>query len=151
MSEADQKGARRRKVGLEARAVGSGQITTAITPGLSSQVAESQERIKGAEERGKLKEQQKLLPKIRGAIKEAEDAAKARGETLSELNRAKAGMPGVIEVVDKLKSLTEIATFTGSGKLFNEAAKQFGFSTKAGTAMVQMSDIVDKQVLPFLQ
>ncbi len=101
-------------------------------PGLTERVASSQS-------------------KIRSAIKQAESIAKARGETITDLARAEAALPGLIEVVGKLKVLADEATFTLAGKGFNAIAKQFGFSTKGDTSKAMMVSIVDNQVLPLLK
>ncbi len=89
--------------------------------------------------------------KIKSAVKQAEVEAKARGETATDLTKAKAALPGIKEVVGKLKVLADGATFTLAGRGFNEIAKQFGFSTKGDTARSSMVAIVDNQVLPLLK
>ena len=129
----------------------TGQQRTATTPGLSEQIAVSEQTISGGKERGKLEVQAELLPSIRADIKQAEKEALARGETKTDLIASKAAMPGLITVVDRLKILSDDATFTLGGKGFNEVAKQFGFSTKGGTARDTMVSIVDNQVLPLLK
>ena len=90
--------------------------------------------------------------KIRAAIKQAEVEAKSKGEVLSGLNRAKAALPGLQEVVTKLKQLADVATFTTTGKVVNVLAKElFGTSTEGGTARTTMRSVVDNQVLPLLR
>lgn len=90
-------------------------------------------------------------PGIRAAIKAAEVAATARGETLSEFKKATAALPGLIEVTTRLKDLAPIVTNTFSGKIFDAAAKEAGFATKGGTARAEFQSIIDNQVLPLLK
>lgn len=107
---------------------------------------------KTAEEGAKLEVQSKLLPKIRADIQRAETQAKESGIQLSELGRAKAALPGLQEVVNKLKSLADIATYTQTGQIFDLASKELGFgATRGGTARAKMISIVDNQVLPLLR
>jgi len=90
--------------------------------------------------------------KIRSSIKQAEVEAKATGDTLTDLNRAKAALPGLREVTNKLKILADAATFTTGGKIVDVLAKElFGVSTEGGTARTTMTSIVDNQVLPLLR
>lgn len=141
-----------RKLALIARPVGSGAATIATTPGLTQQVAGSQQVIKGAEETGKLEAQLDLKSQIVEKVKLAEVQAKARGEVLTTLNRAKAALPGLQEVTTKLKQLADVATFTTTGKVVNVLARElFGISTEGGTARTTMRSVVDNQVLPLLR
>lgn len=130
----------------------TGQERIATTPDLTTDVAASQAEIKGAEETAKLTAQKGLLPGIRAAIKLAEKNAVAEGETFTSLNRAKAALPGLEEVTEKLKLLADVATFTTAGKLINLASKELGFgATKGATARSTMRAVVDNQVLPLLR
>lgn len=155
MTQEDIERAKRIELGLDPRATGSGAITI-VNQGLTDQVAGSQAVIKGAEagasEEAKLKEQLALKPKIQAAVKQAEEEGKARGETVTALTRAKAAMPGLLEVSQKLKQLSDIATYTTSGRLFDTAVKEMGFgATKGATARATMISIVDNQILPLLR
>ncbi len=104
-----------------------------------------------ATEEGKLSVQRNLLPDIRSAIKTAEKQAVEHGDIETSLNASKAAMPGLTQVVTRLKSLADDATFTMTGKVFNTIAKEFGFSTKGDTSRARMVSIVDNQVLPLLK
>ena len=117
----------------------------------SDRFADSQSDIEGKKEAAKLQSQLEFKPKIQAAIKLAESEALARGETITDLARAEAALPGLTEVVTQLKSLAGDATFTLAGKGFNEIAKQFGYSTAGSTARASMVSIVDNQVLPLLR
>lgn len=124
--------ARRIRLGLEARAGSSKEERLARDPELAQQVADSQSLIKGA-------------------VEEEKVIAKARGENFNELRAAEAALPGIRQVVDQLKVLADDATFTLSGKAFNEVSKQFGFAASGDTARSSMIAIVDNQVLPLLR
>lgn len=145
--------ARRVSVGLEARAgTVTGQERIATTPDLTEAVSFSQEQISKGKETGKLKAQAELLPDIRKKIKLAEKEAAARGETITDLNRAKAALPGLKEVSEKLKILADIATVTFSKQGLDILVKELGFgATKGATARTTMRAIVDNQVLPLLR
>jgi hypothetical protein len=123
----------------------------ATTPGLTEIVAGSEEELSAASEAGKLKAQGKLLPGVRAAVKLAEQQAQSRGETFTDLNSAKAALPGLKTVVGNLKALSGDATFTLAGRGFNAVAKELGFSTKGSTARAAMVAMVDNQVLPLLK
>lgn len=144
-------------LGLDARAgTVTGQERIATTPGMTEVVAGSEGVIagakSGAQEAAKLGQQSRMLPNIRAAIKEAEQAASSRGESLSEYNRAKAAMPGLVEVSNKLKALSDVATYTMGGKAFDAIVKEMGFgSTEGANARTAMISIVDNQVLPLLR
>ena len=134
----------------------TGQERIAGDENLTRAVAGSQATIEGeksaAKEKGKLETQAALLPKIRADIKEAEAAAQERGETLSAYNRAKAALPGLQEVVGKLKALSDVATYTTKGKVWDSIVKEMGFgATEGATARSTMESIVDNQVLPLLR
>lgn len=151
----EQEKARRIKAGLSPRAQGSGALTIAES-GKTQDVAESQATIKGAEsgasEQAKSDVQLEMKPKIQAAVKEAETAAKSRGETLTEYSRAKAALPGLQEVVGKLKALSDVATYTVGGRAFDQIVKQMGFgATEGSTARAKMQSLVDNQILPLLR
>lgn len=148
----------------QARLVATGQAARAgdsaaeriARTGQTEAVAASEAVIKGAQagaaEEAELGAQQRMLPAIRAQIKRAESEATAQGETVTTLTRAKAALPGLLEVSDKLKKLADVATYTTTGWLVDLAAKELGFgSTKGGTARSSMTAIVDNQVLPLLR
>ena len=128
----------------------------ANNPDLANRVTQTQSQIAGgkaeATEKRKLGVQLDMMPKVRSAIKKAEVEAKARGEAVTKLGRAKAAYPGLQEVVAKLGTLAEIGTYTMAGRAFDMAAKEMGFgATKGATARVKMTAIVNNQVLPLLR
>jgi hypothetical protein len=112
-----------------------------------------------ATESGKAKAQAKASDiiadtkaKIASAQELAKVDAKSRGKSLSALGVARAGLPGLQDVVLQLKELAPLATNTFAGRAFNEISKQLGFgSTKGSTARAQFTSIVDNQVLPLLK
>lgn len=144
------------ELGMVPRAGISAQERIALDPNMTQQVAASGAQIEGAKagsrESAQLAEQLEMKPRIQRAVKEAEQAAASRGESLSELNRAEAALPGIREVVNKLTTLADVATYTEGGKAFDQIVKQLGFgSTGGATARAQMLSIVDNQVLPLLR
>lgn len=151
--------ARKTRAGIIAKAGDSSAERIARDEELSDQVAEVE--AKKAEQRalGKIKGEAKGAPlvakaksEIATAVKLATAEAAARGEALSDLKKAEAGLPGLEEVVGKLRELSTIATFTLTGKAFNLIAKELGFgATKGGTARAAYQATIDNQVLPLLK
>lgn len=108
--------------------------------------------IEAAVGAAKSKQDLKFKPQIMTAVKLAEKEATAKGETLTDLNRLKAGMPGLTGVVEELKELAPIATSTLGGRAFDFAVKESGFgATKGSTARAKFIAIIDNQVLPLLK
>lgn len=125
-------------------------------PNLSEAVATSQAEIAGARagatEQAKLGKQLAFKPQITRAVKLAEKEATARGETLTELKRAEAAFPGLLDAVGQLKELAPIATSTFGGRVFDTAIRETGFgATKGGTARSKFVAIINNQVLPLLR
>lgn len=113
---------------------------------------DAKSKISGAIESGKLNKQLKFKPMIEAAISLARKEATDKGETLTDLNRAKAALPGLTEVVTELKELAKVATSTFGGRVFDAAVKETGFgATKGGTARAKFIAIVNNQVLPLLK
>lgn len=89
---------------------------------------------------------------INTQVKLAEKEATERGETLTDLNRMKAGMPSAREFVGELKNLAKVATGTLSGRVFDVLAKETGFgATEGSTARAKFEAIVANQALPLLR
>ena len=156
LSTEDAEKARRIKLGLDPRASTSADERIASDQELTNAVADSKAAIAGkesaAKEKGKLEEQLELMPKVRAAIKEAETAAQDKGETTGAYKRAKAALPGLMEVSNRLKALADVATYTMAGKAWDGLVKQLGFGeTEGSTARATMESIVDNQVLPLLR
>jgi len=140
------------ELGLQPRAGISAQERIASDPSLSAQVAASSGREAGATESAKLNAQLGFKPAIAEAVKTAEASAKSRGESLSEVGRAKASLPGITEVVNKLITLSDVATYTLAGRAFDEVTKQLGFgATEGATARAKMESLVSNQILPLLR
>lgn len=139
-------------LGLEPRAGISARERIAQDPELSQRVADLEKQTQVAKEEGKLETQRQMLPEIRSSIKEAELAAEAEGEALSEYGRAQAAMPGLQEVVGKLKTLSDVATYTMGGRAFDTVVKELGFgATEGATARAKMESLVSNQILPLLR
>lgn len=89
---------------------------------------------------------------IARAVKLAESEAKERGEVLTDFDRAQAALPGLEKVVAELRELSNVATSTVGGKIFDTAAKELGFgATKGATARSKYVAIVRNQILPLLK
>ena len=89
---------------------------------------------------------------IETAVKLAQADATSRGETLTDLARMEAALPGLRDVVGQLKELSLIATSTFGGRAFDFAVKESGFgSTKGANARSKFISIVNNQVLPLLK
>ncbi len=141
---------------LQRKGVVSKEQQFAEDAGLTEKVAESQAEIEGAKSKAKkdaeFRSKKKFAAEINRDIKLAESEATARGETLTDLSRAKAALPGIEKVVGKLTLLADEATFTLAGGAWDSIAKQlFGVSTKGSTAKAKMVSMVDNQVLPMLK
>lgn len=89
---------------------------------------------------------------IETAVKLASAEATARGETLTDLARSEAALPGLRTAVDQLKELAPIATSTLGARVFDTVVKESGFgSTKGADARVKFISIINNQVLPLLK
>ena len=114
---------------------------------------------KEAEETGKALGAAKTAPlvaetrsTIETAVKLAGKEASARGETLTDLARSEAALPGLRQAVGQLKELALVATSTLGGRIFDVAVKEAGFGSTAGAdARVKFISIVNNQVLPLLR
>lgn len=143
-------------LGLAPRAATSAQERIASNQELTKQVAESEATIAGAKagssEEAKLKQKLEYMPQIQSAVKTAESKATSEGETLSELNRTKAAMPGLMQAVADLRELAPLATSTLGGKIWDSAVKETGFgATEGATARAKFVAIIDNQMLPLLK
>lgn len=144
--------AQRVRAGLRPRAGVSAAERIAVDPALSQQVAAAAGEEAGAREGAKLKKQLAFKPQIQRAVKLAEEKARREGETLTTLARAQAAMPGLLDTVDSLKELAQIATSTVGGKLFDTASRELGFgATRGSTARAKFIAVVANQVLPLLK
>lgn len=147
------KQAARIELGLEPRAgTLSADQRTALDEYLKGKVVDLERETTAAKEEGRLETQREMMPQIRQSIKEAEQQAESRGEALSEYGRAKAAQPGLREVVDKLKTLSDVATYTMGGRAFDTVVKELGFgATEGATARAKMESLVNNQILPLLR
>lgn len=128
------------------------QERAANNSGLGSRIADFEGNVSGAKESGKLKSQLKFAPQIARDIAKAKQEVKQRGDIFTELNQMQAALPGLKDVVSKLKVLSGDATFTLGGRVFDEAAKQvFGVATKGATSRDKMISLVNNQILPLLR
>ena len=117
------------------------------------------ESVAGAKVTGEAKATAKSAPLIAKTksfintqVKLAEKAAAERGEVINDLSRAQAALPGLTDVVNKLRELAPIATSTFGGRVYDLAVKELGFgATKGATASTKFGAMVNNQVLPLLK
>jgi len=147
------------ELGLIPRAAITGAERVALDEDLTAKVAASKETIKKGEASGKAAGEAsqsnvvgKAKASIKKAVKLAEKEAAARGDTLTDLKRADASLPGLLDVVGQLKELAPLVTSTFAGRIFDSAVKESGFgSTKGATARAKFGAIINNQVLPLLK
>ena len=141
-----------RALGDKPRVSTSAAERAATDTDLGQAIVNQKEAEAGATETGKSKAQLKFKPQIARAVKLAEKEATERGEVLSDLARAEAGLPGLIKATDNLKELASVATSTYGGRFFDLIAKESGWgSTKGANARSKYIAIIDNQVLPLLK
>lgn len=91
-------------------------------------------------------------PEIEEAIARAKESGKASGEKGNLLNDMNSQMPVLEDVVDRLRELSKTATYTTTGKAFNEVQKQLGFKpTQGATSRAAYIATVDNEILPLLR
>lgn len=106
--------ARRIELGLSPRAVGTGAITAAVTPGLTAKVAESEAEIAGQKEGAKLSSQLKLAPRIKAAVTLATGKAAAIVDRAKETRSNTAAFDAYTTSIDNLATSLG-GTITGPG------------------------------------
>lgn len=156
MTPEDKAVARRIWAGLSPRAVGSAAQTIGTTPGMTQTVAGSEAAIRGAvteaEETARLTVQGDLRPRIEADVAAAKAAAEAQGQAFTERARLEASLPGLNDVVARLRALSEVATYTRSGQAFNAVARELGFQPSEGaTARAAYIATIDNEILPLLR
>jgi hypothetical protein len=101
------------------------------------------------EERQAAREQGLTLPAFK---KQQEEMAKARGEKVVLLQSASSKLPQLLNTVNKLSKLGEIATYTAAGVAFNTAARELGLPVpKGAVARKEYIATVDNEILPLLR
>lgn len=139
-----------------------GELVTSTGETISQERASKIEQVKltaEAKETGKALGASKSAPliaktkaTIETAVKLAQAEATSRGEALTDLARSTAALPGIRDIIGKLKDLAPIVTSTFAGKFFDGAVKELGFgSTKGADARAKFISIIDNQVLPLLK
>ena len=75
-----------------------------------------------------------------------------RGEEEASVREMERNMPGLRTVVDQLYDLSNDATYTGAGRLRDQARRQLGLNPSEGAvAAAEYLAVVDNQVLPLLR
>ena len=130
-----------------------GKLSLVTSAGMSPEATIQYEADRAGAVTGS-QQQQKLnyAGLITAAQSKAAAAAKAEGEAFTEYHQTKAALPQMKEVVTKLRELSEVATYTWGGRLWNEAVKQSGFgSTDGADARAKYQATIDNEVLPLLK
>lgn len=169
----EQDRARRIKLGLDPRAVGSASITIAETPGMTETVGASQADIAGKKSKatskeaeiGKAEGEAETLPKrLETTAAEAEQTrkdsaakikqdaiAKDYADTESKLREAESGMPALKTVISDLTEFEE-ATYTIGGKAYDVVKRELGGEPReAAIQRTRMLTTINNQVLPQLK
>jgi hypothetical protein len=85
-------------------------------------------------------------------VKGFEVLAKAQSEAIVDLSDLEAMEPQLQDVVERLKDLSPLATYTMAGRGFDVLAKELGFgSTQGANARTKYIAIIDNQILPLLR
>lgn len=107
------------------------------------------ELLSAEEERQAAREQGLTLPAFK---KQQEEMAKARGEKVVLLQSASSKLPQLLNTINKLSKLGEVATYTGAGVAFDTAARELGLSVpKGAVARREYIATVDNEILPLLR
>tara|TARA_R110002110_G_scaffold82712_2_gene215078 strand:- start:8609 stop:9862 length:1254 start_codon:yes stop_codon:yes gene_type:complete len=94
-------------------------------------------------------ESQQDLEKSKAKGKEV---GKDEGIALARLRSQESKMPGITKVVEELRGLSKIATFTAAGTARDKTLKELGQPmSKGGIARVKYMAVVDNQILPLLR
>ena len=89
---------------------------------------------------------------IKSAVAAAIEQAKAKGESIVRAEDLKSGLPQIQKVVNELAELSEIATYTTSGRIFDAAVREIGLEpTEGATARAKYEAIINNQTLPMLR
>lgn len=76
---------------------------------------------------------------------------KAAGEAGGTYQSMLAKLPGLMQVVDRLGTLADEATYTYGGQGVDWAARQIGVTTEGAKARTEYMAMVDNQILPLLR
>ena len=107
------------------------------------------ELLSAEEERQAAREQGLTLPAFK---KQQEEMAKARGEKVVLLQSASSKLPQLLNTINKLSKLGEVATYTGAGVAFDTAVRELGLSVpKGAVARREYIATVDNEILPLLR
>ena len=126
------------------------------SPGDTQDVAQSQASIAaakaGSSEEAKQKIKSLYAPRLAADILNAKTKAESEGKVFSDLNRAQAGLPAIVDLVTNLKALSNVASSTLGKRGFDAVVRELGFgSTKGGTARAKYIAVVANTLLPLLK
>jgi len=91
-------------------------------------------------------------PEIQKLVNKFKVEGKSMAEDKQKLLDLESTLPGLYDVVDNLKELGQIATYTKKGKLYDAAVRELGFgATEGATARAKYIATVDNEILPLLK
>ena len=91
-------------------------------------------------------------PRLSADILNAKTKAESEGKVFSDLNRAQAGLPAIVDLVVNLKGLSNVASSTLGKRGFDAVVRELGFgSTEGGTARAKYIAVVANNLLPLLK
>jgi hypothetical protein len=135
---------------------GAGNDTAAIRAAtdttLGGQIVNQIKAESGAREQGSQEVKSIFAPKLAAAIQVAKTKAESEGKVFSDLAKAEAGLPGILDLVANLKGLSNVASSTLGKRGFDVVVRELGFgSTKGGTARAKYIAVVANTLLPLLR
>lgn len=90
--------------------------------------------------------------RIAETVEAARSRAKAKGEAFNDAAQMEAALPELMDVVGRLKELSQVATYTVAGRVWDAAMRELGFgATEGGKARAEYIAVVANQVLPLLK
>ena len=129
-----------------------GQLVGIYTIKKDRATPEQLEAEERAKVEGKLRGRINLESQLTSKIALAKQMADATGEAFTDLARAEAALPFVLESVAELRKLAPLATSTMGGQVWDFAVKETGFgSTKGANARTGFTSIIRNQILPLIK
>jgi len=91
-------------------------------------------------------------PELAARIAAAKEFSKTEADEAIVLDRMEANMPTLLETVEELEALADIATYTGTGRAFNRIVKELGLPVPKGAdARAEYIATVSNALLPLLR
>ena len=91
-------------------------------------------------------------PEIAKAIATYKSQGATEAANFDQLQDLEASLPALSDIVDNLKELGSVATYSKSGRAYDAVARELGFgATEGGTARAKYIATVANEVLPLLK